>query len=107
MPVVVLDRGDTTTSFVAALAAFYQGIQVGHVEAGLCTSDKRNPFPEELNRCPTSRIANLHFAPTEWARINLLRKGVPAESIVVTGNTVIGALLALMEADCSSLIPPC
>jgi UDP-N-acetylglucosamine 2-epimerase (non-hydrolysing) len=92
-PDVVLVQGDTTTTFVAALAAFYKGIRVGHVEAGLRTDDKANPFPEEVNRRLTSHIADLHFAPTETARRALLRERVPSGSIFVTGNTVIDALL--------------
>lgn len=89
----ILVHGDTTTSFAAALAAYYQGIPVGHVEAGLRTGDLRAPFPEEGNRQLTGRLADLHFAPTEVNKANLLREGVKPESIVVTGNTVIDALL--------------
>ncbi len=89
----VLVHGDTTTTFAAALAAFYAGVRVGHVEAGLRTGDKRAPWPEELNRRLTDTIADLHFAPTEQARCNLLAEGVPAATIHVTGNTVIDALL--------------
>jgi UDP-N-acetylglucosamine 2-epimerase (non-hydrolysing) len=92
-PDVVLVQGDTTTTFVAALGAFYKGIRVGHIEAGLRTEDKANPFPEEVNRRLTSHIADLHFAPTETARRALLRERVAPESIFVTGNTVIDALL--------------
>jgi UDP-N-acetylglucosamine 2-epimerase (non-hydrolysing) len=76
----------------AALACFYRHIRVGHVEAGLRTNDKWRPFPEEINRRMASVVADLHFAPTEWARQNLLRERIPAESIIVTGNTVIDAL---------------
>lgn len=89
-PNLVLVHGDTTTSFVAALAAFYQQIPVGHVEAGLRTYDKYSPFPEEMNRCLTARIATLHFAPTENNRKNLERENVK-ENVFVTGNTVIDA----------------
>lgn len=92
-PDVVLVQGDTTTTFVGALAAFYLGIRVGHVEAGLRTSDKENPFPEEINRRLTSHVADLHFAPTATARRALLSEGVPDAAIFVTGNTVIDALL--------------
>lgn len=88
----VLVQGDTTTVMTASLAAFYRGIKVGHVEAGLRTGDKRQPFPEEINRRITSTLADLHFAPTEASRDNLLREGIPAQSIRVTGNTVIDAL---------------
>ena len=96
-PAVVLVQGDTTTCFVGALASFYQGIPVGHVEAGLRTYDQRNPFPEEINRRLTSHIAQLHFAPTERARQNLLGEGIPDQDIIVTGNTVIDALLSLVN----------
>jgi UDP-N-acetylglucosamine 2-epimerase len=91
-PAAVLVQGDTTTTFAAALAAFYARIPVGHVEAGLRTYDKDAPFPEELNRQMTTALAEWHFAPTDWARDNLLRDGVPAEKITVTGNTVTDAL---------------
>jgi UDP-N-acetylglucosamine 2-epimerase (non-hydrolysing) len=87
-----LVQGDTTTVMAAALACFYRHIRVGHVEAGLRTNDKWRPFPEEINRRMASVVADLHFAPTEWARQNLLRERIPAESIIVTGNTVIDAL---------------
>lgn len=89
---VVLAQGDTTTTFVAALAAFYHKIPFGHVEAGLRTYDKYQPFPEEMNRRLTAPIAEFHFAPTEAARQNLLREGIPAERIWVTGNTGIDAV---------------
>jgi len=92
-PDMVIVQGDTTTVFCAALAAFYHQIPVGHVEAGLRTWDKRSPFPEEINRVLTSRLADYHFAPTEWARQNLLREEVSPEKIFVTGNTVIDALM--------------
>lgn len=88
----ILVQGDTTTVMTAALAAFYRGIRVGHVEAGLRTGDKRQPFPEEINRRLTSVLADLHFAPTKLSRNNLLNEGVPRERILVTGNTVIDAL---------------
>ena len=88
----VLVQGDTTSTFAGALAAFYQSIRIGHVEAGLRTGNRRSPFPEEANRALTARLADLHFAPTEQARRNLLREGVDDAAIVVTGNTVIDAL---------------
>jgi len=88
----VLVQGDTTTVAAASLAAFYAGVRVGHVEAGLRTHDKRQPFPEEINRRIAGAIADLHFAPTQRARQNLLREGVPQEQVLVTGNPVIDAL---------------
>jgi UDP-N-acetylglucosamine 2-epimerase (non-hydrolysing) len=88
----ILVQGDTTTVMAASLAAFYRRIRVGHVEAGLRTEDKWQPFPEEINRRIASVVADLHFAPTEWSRQNLLRENVPAERIIVTGNPVIDAL---------------
>ncbi len=98
-PDVVLVHGDTTTSTAAALAAFYAHVAVGHVEAGLRTDDRWEPYPEEMNRRLTARLACYHFAPTIRARENLLRENVPAESIVVTGNTVIDAFLATAARD--------
>ncbi|WP_417911636.1 non-hydrolyzing UDP-N-acetylglucosamine 2-epimerase [Candidatus Electronema sp. TJ] len=92
-PDMILVQGDTTTCFAGSLAAFYLRIPVGHVEAGLRTHDLHAPFPEEGNRAMTSRLAALHFAPTEQARRNLLAEGIAAERIHVTGNTVIDALL--------------
>ena len=91
-PACVLVQGDTTTTFGAALAGFYAKVPVAHVEAGLRTHDKRHPFPEEINRCLTTQLADVHFAPTDQARRNLLREGVPRSRIVVTGNTVVDAL---------------
>ncbi len=91
-PDIVLVHGDTSTSFVAALAAFYEQIKVGHVEAGLRTYDIYSPFPEEMNRQLTGRIANLHFAPTQRNYDNLVKENVPGERIYITGNTVIDAL---------------
>ncbi len=96
-PDVVLVHGDTTTSSSAALAAFYQHVPVGHVEAGLRTSDRWLPFPEEMNRRLTGTIAAYHFSPTELAREHLLRENVAADDIIVTGNTVIDAFLATAE----------
>jgi UDP-N-acetylglucosamine 2-epimerase (non-hydrolysing) len=92
-PDLVLVHGDTTTSLAASLAAFYQRIPVGHVEAGLRTGDKYYPYPEEINRRLTDSLADYRFAPTPWARENLLLEGIPTERIWVTGNTVIDALL--------------
>ena len=94
----VLVQGDTTTTFAGALAAFYNRIRVGHVEAGLRTGNRANPFPEEANRCMTARLTDLHFAPTEQARCNLLGEGFDAADIVVTGNTVIDALRQALAA---------
>jgi UDP-N-acetylglucosamine 2-epimerase (non-hydrolysing) len=91
-PDLILVHGDTTTTFAASLAAYYLKIPVGHVEAGLRTRDKYQPYPEELNRRLTGALADYHFAPTPWARDNLLAEGVPPERIWVTGNTVIDAL---------------
>ncbi len=91
-PDVMLVQGDTTTVVAASLAAFYQQVAVGHVEAGLRTADRYNPFPEEMNRRLTTRMAMMHFAPTAWAADNLRREGVPPEEVFITGNTVIDAL---------------
>ena len=91
-PDMVLVQGDTTTTFVGSLAAFYRQIPVGHVEAGLRTQDKANPFPEEINRRLTSCIADLHFAPTSTAKKALIRENVERKKIIVTGNSVIDAL---------------
>jgi len=99
MPDLVLVHGDTTTTFVAALAAFYEKIPVGHVEAGLRTRNKYSPFPEEMNRSLTGRLTELHFAPTDTARENLLMESVAAYKIWVTGNTVIDALLETVQPD--------
>ncbi len=113
-PDVVLVHGDTTTSTAAALAAFYQQIPVGHVEAGLRTHNIYSPWPEEMNRQMTGRIATYHFAPTPLAKSNLLHENVKPEQIIVTGNTVIDALYmvvdkikndeALQEGLCESLL---
>ena len=96
-PDVVLVHGDTTTCFSAALAAFYENIPVGHVEAGLRTGNMRAPFPEEANRSLVGRLASYHFAPTERSRRNLLAENVADSSIWVTGNTVIDALLIVRD----------
>lgn len=98
-PDLVLVHGDTTTTFAGSLAAFYHQIPVGHVEAGLRTNNKFSPFPEEMNRKLTGALTDLHFAPTETARANLLAEGVSAEAVFVTGNTVIDALLATVDAS--------
>lgn len=96
-PDVVLVHGDTTTSTAAALAAFYQQIPVGHVEAGLRTHNVYSPWPEEMNRQITGRIATYHFAPTPLSRHNLLDEGIKEEAITVTGNTVIDALYMVVD----------
>ena len=95
-PDIVLVHGDTTTSTAAALAAFYQQIPVGHVEAGLRTHNIYSPWPEEMNRQLTGRMATYHFAPTELSRDNLLAEGVATDRIFITGNTVIDALLQVV-----------
>lgn len=92
MPSMVLVQGDTATTFFAALVGFYLRLPVGHVEAGLRTGDRRNPFPEEIYRRMATSVADVHFAATESARMNLLAEGVAAESVYVTGNPVIDAL---------------
>ena len=98
-PDVVLAQGDTTTVMTVALASFYHKIPVGHVEAGLRTWDIQNPFPEEMNRVIAGRLAKWHFAPTESSRQNLLREGVQDTDIIVTGNTVIDALLSVANRE--------
>lgn len=98
-PDAVLAQGDTTTVMTVALACFYHKIPFGHVEAGLRTWDMKNPFPEEMNRVIAGRLAKWHFAPTESSRQNLLREGVANADIVVTGNTVIDALLSVADRD--------
>lgn len=96
-PDIVLVHGDTSTTFNSGLASFYQKIPVGHVEAGLRTYDIYSPFPEEINRKLTGSIATLHFAPTETNMNNLLKEGINSECIFVTGNTVIDALLSVID----------
>ena len=96
-PDLVLVQGDTTTVFCAALAAFYHNVPVGHVEAGLRTGNLQAPWPEEANRVLATRLATLHFAPTETSRQNLLLEGVPSSQVIVTGNTVIDALFLALE----------
>jgi len=93
----LLVQGDTTSAMVAALVAFYQKIKIGHVEAGLRTDDKYNPFPEEINRRLISHLTDLHFAPTERARENLLKEGIEGTRIFVTGNTVVDALKLILK----------
>ncbi len=97
-PDIMLVHGDTSTSFAGALAAFYAGVRVGHVEAGLRTYDKYSPFPEEMNRQMTSRLADLHFAPTVSNKQNLLKENV-TQNVFVTGNTVIDALSHTVKPD--------
>jgi len=106
-PAAVLVQGDTTTTFAAALAAFYARVPVGHVEAGLRTYRRDSPFPEEINRQMTTVLADWHYAPTEWARDNLLRAGVPAKAITVTGNPVTDALhwIADRVGDGMAIVP--
>lgn len=98
-PSLVLAQGDTTTTFIASLAAFYNKIPFGHVEAGLRTDNKYDPYPEEMNRRLTGVMADLHFAPTELAKSNLLSEGVSDQDIFVTGNTVIDALLGIAARE--------
>ncbi|WP_089374202.1 non-hydrolyzing UDP-N-acetylglucosamine 2-epimerase [Methylobacillus rhizosphaerae] len=96
-PDLILVHGDTSTTLAASLSAYYARIRIGHIEAGLRTFDKYSPWPEEMNRRLTSSLSDLHFAPTAQARENLLQEGVTAASIHVTGNTVIDALLDIVE----------
>ena len=98
-PDMVLVHGDTTTTFVGALASFYAQIPVGHVEAGLWTGNKFSPYPEEMNRKLTGAIADIHFAPTSTSKNNLLKENIDPAAIVVTGNTVIDALQTTVKAD--------
>lgn len=105
-PDIVLVHGDTSTTFVGALAAFYNQIPVGHVEAGLRTYDKYSPFPEEMNRCLTGRIADLHFSPTISNRNNLIKEAIEDKDIYITGNTVIDALKTTVSKEyklCASM----
>ena len=104
-PDMVIVQGDTTTTVAAALAAFYQHIPVAHVEAGLRTGDLGQPFPEEMNRVLTSRVADLHFAPTAKSAANLRAEGIPQERIHVTGNTGIDAVLYVRDALESGRLP--
>lgn len=98
-PDIVLVHGDTTTTFAGAMAAFYHQIAVGHVEAGLRTGNKFSPYPEEMNRKLTGSLTDLHFAPTTTARANLLAEAIDQHNIVVTGNTVIDALMATVDKN--------
>jgi UDP-N-acetylglucosamine 2-epimerase (non-hydrolysing) len=104
-PDMVLVQGDTTTTLTAALAAFYQHVPVGHVEAGLRTGDLAQPFPEEMNRVVATRLASLHFAPTQTAADNLLAEGVDRRSICVTGNSGIDAVLYVRDALVAGRLP--
>ncbi len=106
-PAAILVQGDTTTTFAAALAAFYARIPIGHVEAGLRTYRKDSPFPEELNRQMTTVLADWHYAPTAWSRDNLLRAGVPPETVTVTGNPVTDALTWIADkvGDGADVVP--
>lgn len=96
-PDLVLIQGDTTTVFSAAVAAFYNNIPIGHIEAGLRTGNLNSPWPEEMNRVLTAKLATLHFAPTETNRQNLIREGISAEFIYVTGNTVVDSLMHIIR----------
>ncbi len=96
----LLVQGDTTTTMAASILAYYHRVKVGHIEAGLRTHDKFQPFPEEVNRRITGTVADLHFAPTELARQNLIREGIDKRNILVTGNTVIDALLQVVRIHC-------
>ncbi|MBS4539143.1 UDP-N-acetylglucosamine 2-epimerase (non-hydrolyzing) [Clostridium sp. D2Q-11] len=98
-PDMILVHGDTTTTFAASLAAFYQKVPVGHVEAGLRSRDKYSPYPEEMNRSLAGRIASIHFAPTISNKENLLKENIEEKNIVVTGNTVIDALIATIDEN--------
>jgi len=98
-PDIVLVQGDTTTVLAGALAAFYNRVPIGHIEAGLRTYNKYSPFPEEINRLLVGDLADIHFAPTEASRLNLLQENKKAESIYVTGNTVIDALQTTVRDD--------
>lgn len=98
-PDIVLVHGDTSTTFAASLAAYYQKIRVGHIEAGLRTNNKYSPFPEEMNRHLTGVLADLHFAPTGKSKENLEKENIPGDRIFITGNTVIDALLETVDVD--------
>jgi UDP-N-acetylglucosamine 2-epimerase (non-hydrolysing) len=104
-PDVLLVQGDTMTTFAAAFAAYLQRIPTGHIEAGLRTGDRYRPFPEEMNRVMTTRLASIHFAPTPQAQATLLREGVPEEDVHLTGNTVIDALLQTVRDDYAFQLP--
>lgn len=98
-PDIILVHGDTTTTFVGSLAAFYNKVRIGHVEAGLRTFNKYSPYPEEMNRKLTGAMADIHFSPTGTSKENLLREGVREESIYITGNTAIDALKTTVKKD--------
>jgi UDP-N-acetylglucosamine 2-epimerase (non-hydrolysing) len=98
-PDMILVQGDTTTTFIGALAGFYNKIPIGHIEAGLRTHDKYQPFPEEINRRLTTTLADIHFPPTKRAAENLIQEGVPAPNIFITGNTVIDALFEMTSRN--------
>ena len=104
-PQIVLAQGDTTTTFVAALNSFYRQIPFGHIEAGLRTDTINNPFPEEFNRRAASLVTRLHFPPTKWSAENLIREGHSADSIFVTGNTGIDAVLAMGSTEGADWFP--
>ncbi len=96
-PDIILVHGDTATTFASALAGFYQKVKVGHVEAGLRTYDKYSPFPEEMNRVLTGKIADLHFAPTQLNYDNLIKENISPDNIFITGNTVIDAIFTMLK----------
>lgn len=98
-PDIILVHGDTTTTFVGSLAAFYNKVQIGHVEAGLRTFNKYSPYPEEMNRKLTGAMTDIHFSPTATSKENLLREGVKEENIYITGNTAIDALKTTVDKD--------
>jgi UDP-N-acetylglucosamine 2-epimerase (non-hydrolysing) len=102
-PDILLVQGDTTTAFVSALAAFHRGIQVGHIEAGLRSYNRYNPYPEEINRRLISEVASIHFAPTERNVDNLVREGIRREDIYLTGNTVVDCLMGIARAGKDTL----
>jgi UDP-N-acetylglucosamine 2-epimerase (non-hydrolysing) len=104
-PDVVLVQGDTTTAFVSALASFHRKIEVGHVEAGLRSNDRYNPYPEEMNRRLISGVASLHFAPTEESFLNLVREGIAEDNIYLTGNTVVDCLMGVASTARNFLAP--
>jgi UDP-N-acetylglucosamine 2-epimerase (non-hydrolysing) len=104
-PTIAYVQGDTTSTLCGALSAFYAGVPVGHIEAGLRTGDMRQPFPEEMNRVLTGRMTDIHFAATSGARDNLLREGVPADAIHVTGNSGIDAVLNVRDRLQSGELP--
>jgi UDP-N-acetylglucosamine 2-epimerase (non-hydrolysing) len=104
-PDCVLVQGDTTSALAAALAAHYRQVPVAHVEAGLRTENRYDPFPEEMNRRLVTRLSGLHFAPTDWAERNLRREGVPAADIFVTGNPVVDALMTILKKTKPKALP--